>query len=116
MEKNFFLKSDQIKKLISGTGSCFATDRIMVEGKKIGFMYRQKPDNVTDSGWRFFSGINEDDEYTNNTRNLGIYDLNTVTNYDESIIPFLESAVGSVYERIDEGVWQTVNDWDMPNY
>ena len=35
-----------------------------------------------DSGWRFLAG-SEDDEYTDNPENIGIFDLNTICNYDQ---------------------------------
>lgn len=95
-------KNIEIKELVPGMGGCIATDRIIVDGEKVNFMYRQKPDNDIDSGWNFFSGINEDDDYINNPDNLGVYDVNTIANYDPSIIPFLDSPVNSTFERDQE--------------
>ena len=74
-------------------GSCIASDKITVEGLKIGYMYREEPDFSTDSGWRFFSGT-EDEEYINNSENLLIYDVNTIVNYDSSIILYLNLEIG----------------------
>jgi hypothetical protein len=31
--------------------------------------------------------------------NLAVYDINTIANYDPEIIAFLESAIGSAFER-----------------
>ena len=41
-----------------GYGSCYASDRIAVDGCPVGYCYREEPDNDTDtdSGWRFFAG------------------------------------------------------------
>lgn len=86
----------------SGADGCFATDKIMVENKKVGYMYREKPDNEYDSGWRFLAG-DESDEYMNNSENVGIYKLNTVCNYDIDIIDFLESPIGSAFYRNKNG-------------
>ena len=36
--------------------NAFITKRLVEENSKIGFAYREKPDNETDSGWRFFIG------------------------------------------------------------
>jgi hypothetical protein len=52
--------------------------KVLVNNKlKIRFMYREKPDNDNDSGWRFFSG-DEDQEYVDNPNNIAIYDVETV--------------------------------------
>lgn len=62
------------------------------------YMYREKPQFLTDSGWRFFSS-KETQAYVNDADNLGFYDINTVANYDPTIIPYLELAVGSELVR-----------------
>jgi hypothetical protein len=98
--KNFKLKNDQIKPLIAGLGGCLATDHITVDGNPVMYMYRETPKNTEDSGWRFFSGT-EDDEYMANNSNHGVYDTNTIANYDPSIIPYLTAKVGSAFERDD---------------
>ena len=73
----------------------------LVEGKrKVRYMYREEPDNVQDSGWRFFSG-DEDDEYVNDPDNIGLYDVNTIADIDPDIIPYLNHPVGSAFERED---------------
>ena len=54
-EKRFKIPGDQIKRLIPNMGGCFASDRVTVDGIKVGYMYREEPDKDLDSGWRFFS-------------------------------------------------------------
>jgi hypothetical protein len=77
-------------------------------------MYREAPSNNVDSGWRFMSGF-EDDEYMNDSGNHAVYDVNTIANYDQSIIPFLEAPVGSAYEKADGAeVFEKVTDWSPP--
>ena len=105
MEKNYLLKGEDIKQLVELKGSCIASDRITVEGQKVGYMYRENPSNDTDSGWRFFAG-NEDEEYTNNANNFEIYDLNTICNYDQSIIPYLNNAIGSKLVKNADGTYR----------
>ena len=51
---------------------------------KVRFMYREKPDNMNDSGWRLFSGY-EDQEYVDNPNNIAIYDVNTILSFDRSV-------------------------------
>ena len=99
--KNFKIKGEQIIKLVPNMGFCFATDHITVEGMKVGYMYREEPDDAVDSGWRFFSGT-EDQEYADNRDNWQIYDVNTIANYDQAIIPYLSSAEGAELERNED--------------
>lgn len=101
VKKNFKLGKDEITPVANGYGSCIATDQITVEGWPVGFMYREQPDNCIDSGWRFMSGF-ESDEYMNNPENHAAYDVNTIANYDPSIIPFLDAPIGSAYEKSPE--------------
>jgi hypothetical protein len=61
-------------------------------------MYRDLPDNDVDSGWRFFSG-EETQQYVDDPANSGIYNVNTIANYDPAIIPHLEAPVFSAFER-----------------
>jgi hypothetical protein len=96
----------EIKSLAPGRGSCIATDKITVQGEKVGYMYREEPDpdnaaGAHDSGWHFFSGT-EDDAYANDPGNLQIYDVNTIANYDPEIIPLLDAAVPSAFARDPE--------------
>jgi hypothetical protein len=101
--KNFKLKAEQIKTLANGHGGCIATDMITVDGKQVGYMYREVPRNPQDSGWRFMSG-SESQEYMDEPNNHAIYDVNTIANYDPEIIPFLNAPIGSAFERNALGV------------
>ena len=110
--KNFKLKAGDIRQLKVGLGGCIATDRITVEGYPVNFMYRKQPHNGGDSGWCFFSGVGEDDAYINDLTNSGVYDVNTIANYDETIIPYLDMPIGSVFERDQKtGEFVTVHDF-----
>ena len=49
-------------------------------------MLREEPtEGNPDSGWRFMAG-NEDDEYMDNPDNHHVFALNTICNYDLSLI------------------------------
>lgn len=65
-----------------------------------------------DSGWRFLKG-DEDDEYMGDADNHHVFSLNTICNYDEDIIPYLELEVGSVLVRISESGFM-VDDRSQP--
>jgi len=80
-----------------------ATDMITVHGQKVGYMYRLAPDpkskfSDVDSGWTFLAGT-ESQDYLDDPRNIAIYDVNTIANYDRDVIPFLDAAVGSAFSR-----------------
>lgn len=115
MAKKFKISKDQIHELVVGYGYCFASDKITVDGNQVGFMYRETPDNPDDSGWRFLSGT-EDDDYMNEIGNHALYSVNTIANYDQSIIPLLDSEIGSVFEKADiNGGFKLVSDWHLPD-
>ena len=100
----------KIEKIIEWTEpngeGCIVSDKITKEGFKVGYMYREEPDNnVPDSGWRFMAG-NEDDEYINNPDNVHIFAINTICNYDRDIIPFLKSKVGNAYIRVNNSTFE----------
>jgi hypothetical protein len=98
-ERKLFIPGGAIDPALApGRGSCYATDAITVEGEKVGFMYREQPDDPIDSGWRFFAGT-ESQQYLDDPKNLAIYDVNTIANYDPEIILLLDAAIGSAFER-----------------
>jgi hypothetical protein len=98
--KRFKLAPDQIRTLAKGHGGCIASDKITVDGELVGYMVRQEPTRREDSGWLFTSGT-ETQAYMDDADNFAIYDVNTIANYDPDIIPFLDAATGSSFERVD---------------
>ncbi|MEO0477451.1 MAG: DUF2185 domain-containing protein [Planctomycetota bacterium] len=105
-DKQFHLSSDQIKPgVASGYGGCIATDRITVDGELVGYMYREVGRRPEDGGWRFFAG-DETEEYLADSNHSGVYDVNTIANYDPSIVPLLDVPYGTAFIRNDEGQWE----------
>lgn len=43
LKKNFYILGNKIKQFIDSNEGCIATDKITVDGRKVGFMYREKP-------------------------------------------------------------------------
>ena len=86
--------------MVSSIGYGLASDKITVDGMKVGFMYREIPENKDDSGWRFLSGT-ETQDYIDNDSNIMIFDVNTIANYDPAIIPYLKMRIGTELERIE---------------
>ena len=100
---NFLLDKKDIKNIYksSGNAGCIASNRITVDGMKVGYMYREESSlNFPDSGWRFFAG-DESDIYADNPKNFNIFDLNTICNYDDSVMPFLGFPIGSSFIKED---------------
>ncbi|OUO66094.1 hypothetical protein B5F55_14565 [Anaerotruncus colihominis] len=111
--RNYHVKAEDVKDLLpdwEGADGCIATNRITVEGCKVGYCYREKPDGGWDSGWRFTAG-DESDEYMDDPNNAGIYKLNTICNDDPDIIPLLNTPAPCAFERDENGVFQQIKDW-----
>ena len=82
---------------------CLVTDKVSVEKKKIGYMYREEPSYIpNDSGWRFFEG-SEDEEYMGDSENSTAYTLEEVIKMDDSIVPYLDSDIGTSYYKDKKG-------------
>ena len=96
--KRFRLSASDVRPLAERRGAGIASDHIMVDGKPVGFMYREAPDDPHDSGWRFLSGA-ESQEYMDQSDNFAMYDVNTIANYDPSIVEYLDAPVGSAFGR-----------------
>lgn len=94
--KTFKLKANEIVELID-FGGCLATDRITVDGARVGYMYREVPAHEADSGWRFFAG-DEDEQYLDDLSNTDVYAVNTIANYDPGILIHFNAAQGSRFE------------------
>ena len=111
--RDYHVKAADVKPLLSdwkGADGCIATNRITVEGCKVGYCYREEPDGGWDSGWRFTAG-GEGDEYMDDPNNAGIYKLNTICNDDPDIIPLLNTPAPCAFERDENGVFQQIKDW-----
>ena len=111
--RDYHVKAEDVKHLLpdwEGADGCIATNRITVEGCKVGYCYREEPDGGWDSGWRFTAG-DESDEYMDDPNNAGIYKLNTICNDDPDIIPLLNTPAPCAFERDENGVFQQIKDW-----
>ena len=106
--RDYHVKAEDVKHLLpdwEGADGCIATNRITVEGYKVGYCYREEPDNGWDSGWRFTAG-DESEAYMDDPNNAGIYKLNTICNDDPDIIPLLNTPAPCAFARDEQGVFQ----------
>ena len=105
-EKEYQLWPSEMKMYLpdwEGPNGCFLTDRIAVDGCKVGWCYREEPEQgFPDSGWRFFSG-DESEAYIAEISHTGVYDLNTVCNLDPEVIPLLDAPYRSAFVRGEDG-------------
>ena len=111
--RDYHVKAEDVKSLLpdwKGADGCIATNRITVEGCKVGYCYREEPDGDWDSGWRFTAG-DESEAYMDDPNNAGIYKLNTICNDDPDIIPLLNTPAPCAFERDENGVFQQIKDW-----
>lgn len=95
---DFVIKEENLKDLVKDIGYSICSNKITVEGMKVGYMYREEPMDEEDSGWRFLSGT-EDEEYIENPDNSKFFGVNAIANHDPAIIPYLSSPYNSEFER-----------------
>lgn len=114
LNKQFKIPGNQIRQLIRNMGGCFASDRITVDGLKVGYMVREVPDEEVFSGWTFMSG-DESQEYADDPDHWSIYDVNTICNYDPAIIPYLDANYDSAFGRV-AGTDQFEEERSVPDF
>jgi len=102
VKKVFRIAADAVRPVAEGYGACLASDRITVDGLRVGYLYREEPDFADDSGWRFFAG-DETPEYASTPDHFELYDVNTIANYDEEIVDLLDMPPGMAFIREDTG-------------
>ena len=68
------------------------------EGYKVGYLYREEPDEERDSGWRITSNT-ESDEYMDDSNNVADVSLGAVLSRDDSFIDLLDQPTGSAFIR-----------------
>lgn len=75
---------------------CYVTNRILKDGARVGYLYRETPDNERDSGWRFTAN-DESDEYMDDSKNTAFVSIGAVLSKDDSFIHLLDSPEGSEF-------------------
>lgn len=77
---------------------CFVTHRILKDGAKAGYLYREAPDNEQDSGWRITAN-DESDAYMEDTDNSAFVSLGAVLSRDDSFVHLLDAPEGTAFVR-----------------
>jgi hypothetical protein len=88
---------------------CFVTNNILYDGEQVGYLYREKPDNDDDSGWRFTVG-NETDEYMDDSDNSSYVSLGAVLRADDSFLPLIERESGVAFVKDEQGGFIELDD------
>ncbi len=79
-------------------GAIFISNKILKDKETPTWMYREEPSNEGDSGWRVFSG-NEDDEYLNNPSNFKLISADQLIKIDDEIKVNLLAPYGFSFEK-----------------
>jgi hypothetical protein len=104
-KKKYARNAKDFQPLAEGYGGCIASDRITVDDMPVGYFFRDKSQHPDDSGWMFVAG-DESEDYMKDHDKHGIYDVNSIANYDPEIVPFLDAPVGCGFERQKKGFVQ----------
>lgn len=99
-EDKIVLQTENIPQHIKPMGFCIASNKITLEGAKVGYMYREEGDQENDSGWRILAGT-ETQEYVDDSENGKIFDLNIIAHHDPAIIPYLKYPYNTELERVE---------------
>lgn len=100
---------DPVPPLDNYWDRCYTTWAILYDKtESVNYIYRTKPDNDEDSGWKILSG-NETQEYINSTHNVQFVALGSLLNIDDSFIHLLSSDIGTAFKRNEKGEWVKVD-------
>ncbi|QBF84274.1 DUF2185 domain-containing protein [Shewanella maritima] len=81
---------------------CFVTNNVLYEGEPVGYLYREAPDDETDSGWRLSTGL-ESEEYMDDADNISYVSLGAVLRVDDSFVDILDSDIGVEFGLDESG-------------
>jgi hypothetical protein len=80
---------------------CYVSHRVLNDGVRVGYLYRESPDRDNDSGWRMMAG-DESDEYINDSDSLSFVSLGAVLRKDASFVGLLETPAPCAFIRSDD--------------
>lgn len=91
-----------MKKNYNPSEFCLVSSMIYKYGNKIGFMYREHPDEFSenDSGWRFLAGT-ETQDFVDNDSNSKIFELESIISMDAAIVSYLNLPYNTELERVN---------------
>lgn len=91
-------------------GAIFISNKILQEKEYPAWMYREETEKEGDSGWRVFSGT-EDDKYLNNPQNFKLISADELIKIDNDIKVNLLAPFGFAFEKkLKTGQWEMIDD------
>lgn len=88
-------------RLLGFARQCYATRRILKDGARVGYLYREAPEGPQDSGWRFTAN-DESDTYMSDPNNSAKVSLGVLLSFDDSCLALLDESPGSAFARDDD--------------
>lgn len=88
---------------------CFVTKKVLYDGAKVGYLYKEEPDYDDDSGWRFLAG-DETDEYMDSGDNSAYVSVGAVLREDDSFVHLLDREEGVAFLREENGEFIELDD------
>ena len=97
------MSDEKTVEFIGNAGGCIVTKNLY-EGKgKLKWLLREESADLNvDTGWRFFSDI-DDSDYINNPDNLVTCDFNTVANIEPAVLGIYGMPVGTDLQIVVKG-------------
>ncbi len=103
------LRADFEQKYKDYYKGCFVSRKILDEGWKIGYFFKDEPVSDQDSGWCFMAG-NEDEEYNDDIKNIAILQLSEVLQMDPLIDQYIGMPVGTKMIRVEDDLFEEDDD------
>lgn len=88
---------------------------IFDEKLPVRFMYKTVPEHLNDTGWRLFSGYEDDEFLQDEVANLTPVPLEKLYGMDASLEEKLAFNAGTVWERAPGSDWERVYDFRIPS-
>ncbi len=88
---------------------------VLEEQLPVRFMYKTVPEHLNDTGWRMFTGYEDEDFLANEQINLVPMPLDRMCELDGSLTELVQYNAGTVWERAPESNgWERVYDFRIP--
>lgn len=93
---------------------CLATSLVIGPNRQpIRFAFRENPENRDDSGWRFYSGY-EDEEFESDSSNYKICPLDGILDMQPDLKAVIDSPAGTAWEMSPGDIeWKKVDDYEI---
>ena len=91
--------------------------RLVIDEKlPVRFMYKTVPEHLNETGWRLFTGYEDEEFLANDQVNMIPMPLEKVVKIDPSLEALLDYNAGTVWERTPESEgWERVYDYKIPS-